>query len=54
MMNITTQEPSSAHRDDFYGALRKNDLEKLSRIYSDDYYARENRRERVFQGANSG
>ena len=36
-MDITTQEVSSAHRDDFYGALRKNDLEKLSQIYSDDY-----------------
>src|SRR5579863_6798440 len=36
-MDITTQEVSSAHRDDFYGALRKNDLEKLSKIYSDDY-----------------
>ena len=36
-MDITTQEVSSAHRDDFYGALRKSDLEKLSEIYSDDY-----------------
>ena len=36
-MDITTEEVSSAHRDDFYGALRKNDLEKLSQIYSDDY-----------------
>jgi len=36
-MDITTQEVSSAQRDDFYEALRKNDLEKLSQIYSDDY-----------------
>ena len=36
-MDITTQEVSGAQRDDFYGALRKNDLEKLSQIYSDDY-----------------
>jgi len=36
-MNITAEELRSAHRDDFYGALRKNDLEKLSQIYSDDY-----------------
>lgn len=36
-MEITTQEVSSAQRDDFYGALRKNDWEKLSQIYSDDY-----------------
>src|ERR1700733_6705657 len=36
-MDITTQEVSSVHRDDFYGALKKNDLEKLSQIYSDDY-----------------
>jgi ketosteroid isomerase-like protein len=37
IMDITTQEVSSAQRDDFYEALRKNDLEKLSQIYSDDY-----------------
>jgi ketosteroid isomerase-like protein len=36
-MDITTQEVSAAHYDDFYGALRRNDLEKLSQIYSDDY-----------------
>jgi ketosteroid isomerase-like protein len=36
-MNITTQEVSSAQRGDFYGALMKNDLEKLAQIYSDDY-----------------
>jgi ketosteroid isomerase-like protein len=36
-MDITTQEVSSAHRNDFYGALRNNDLEKLSQVYSDDY-----------------
>jgi ketosteroid isomerase-like protein len=36
-MDITTQEVSSSHRDDFYGALRNNDLEKLSQIYSADY-----------------
>jgi ketosteroid isomerase-like protein len=36
-MDITTKEVSRTHREDFYGALRENDLEKLSRIYSDDY-----------------
>ncbi len=36
-MEITTEEVSRTHREDFYGALRKNDLEELSRIYSDDY-----------------
>jgi len=36
-MQITTEEVNRAHREDFYGALRKNDLEKLSQIYSDDY-----------------
>jgi len=36
-MDLTTEEVSRAHREDFYGALRKNDLEKLSQIYSDDY-----------------
>jgi hypothetical protein len=34
---MTPEEVSHAHREDFYGALRKNDLEKLSKIYSDDY-----------------
>src|ERR1700722_4697758 len=34
---MTTEEVSRVHREDFYGALRANDLEKLSRIYSDDY-----------------
>src|SRR5271163_2043466 len=37
IMDITTQEVSSAHRNDFYGALRNSDLEKLSQVYSDDY-----------------
>ena len=36
-MDITAQEVASTHRDDFYGALKQNDLEKLSQIYSDDY-----------------
>lgn len=35
--NMTTEEVSRAHRQDFYGALRKNDLEKLAQLYSDDY-----------------
>jgi len=34
---MTTEEVRRAHREDFYGALRKNDLEKLSQLYSDDY-----------------
>src|SRR5580698_721190 len=34
---MTSEEVSRAHREDFYGALRKNDLEKLSQVYSDDY-----------------
>jgi ketosteroid isomerase-like protein len=36
-MDITAEEVSRSHHKDFYGALRKNDLEALSRIYSDDY-----------------
>ncbi len=36
-MEMTTEEVSRAHREDFYGALRKGDLERLSQIYSDDY-----------------
>ncbi len=36
-MQITTEEVNHIHRADFYGALRNNDLGKLSRIYSDDY-----------------
>ena len=34
---LTAEEVSRIHREDFYGALRQNDLEKLSQIYSDDY-----------------
>jgi ketosteroid isomerase-like protein len=34
---MTTEEVSRTHREEFYGALKKNDLEKLSQIYSDDY-----------------
>jgi ketosteroid isomerase-like protein len=34
---MTTEEVSRVHREDFYGALKANDLEKLSRVYSDDY-----------------
>ena len=37
VMMMTPDEVSRAHREDFYEALRKNDLEKLSQIYSDDY-----------------
>jgi ketosteroid isomerase-like protein len=36
-MNITPEEVSRTHREDFYGALRANDLAKLSQIYSNDY-----------------
>ena len=36
-MTLTAEEVSRTHREDFYGALRKNDLAKLSQIYSDDY-----------------
>lgn len=36
-MDITTGEVSRAHREDFYRALRTNELERLSQIYSDDY-----------------
>jgi ketosteroid isomerase-like protein len=35
--DMTIEEVSRAHREDFYGALKRNDFEKLSRIYSDDY-----------------
>jgi len=34
---MTKEEVRRVHHEDFYGALRGNDLEKLSRIYSDDY-----------------
>jgi ketosteroid isomerase-like protein len=34
---MTEEEVSRAHREDFYGALKNNDLEKLSQVYSDDY-----------------
>jgi ketosteroid isomerase-like protein len=34
---MTQEEVSFAHRENFYGALRTGDLEKLSQIYSDDY-----------------
>ena len=37
MTHMTPEEVSRAHREGFYGALRKNDLEKLSQVYSDDY-----------------
>jgi hypothetical protein len=36
-MDMTKEEVSRVHREDFYGALKKNDLEKLSQIYSADY-----------------
>jgi ketosteroid isomerase-like protein len=36
-MEITAEEVSRAHREDFYGALKENDFEKLAKIYSDDY-----------------
>ncbi len=34
---MTVAEVRHAHREEFYGALRNNDLAKLSLIYSDDY-----------------
>jgi ketosteroid isomerase-like protein len=34
---ITKEEVRRTHREDFYGALRHNDFEKLSQIYADDY-----------------
>src|SRR5271156_3088890 len=34
---MTPEDVRRAHREDFYGALKKDDLEKLSHIYSDDY-----------------
>jgi len=34
---MTEEEVRHAHRGEFYGALERNDLEKLSKIYSDDY-----------------
>jgi ketosteroid isomerase-like protein len=36
-MHLTTEEVSRFHREEFYGALRTSDFEKLSSIYSDDY-----------------
>jgi ketosteroid isomerase-like protein len=37
IMEITKEEVSRIHREDFYRALKQNDLEKLTQIYSDDY-----------------
>jgi ketosteroid isomerase-like protein len=34
---VTAEEVIRVHREDFYGALKANDFEKLSEIYSDDY-----------------
>ena len=34
---MTTEDVRRVHREEFYGALKANDLEKLSRIYADDY-----------------
>src|SRR3984885_11213408 len=36
-LDLTTEEVRHVHREDFYGALKTNDPEKLSRVYSDDY-----------------
>jgi ketosteroid isomerase-like protein len=35
--HMTKEEVSRAHHEDFYGALRTNDLDRLSQLYSDDY-----------------
>jgi ketosteroid isomerase-like protein len=35
--DMTSEEVRRSHHEDFYGALRKNDLDKLSQIYADDY-----------------
>ena len=34
---MTEEEVSRAHREGFYGALKNNNFEKLSQVYSDDY-----------------
>jgi ketosteroid isomerase-like protein len=34
---MKAEEVSRAHHEDFYVALKSNDLERLSQIYSDDY-----------------
>jgi ketosteroid isomerase-like protein len=36
-MDMAKEEVSRVRREDFYGAPEKNDLEKLSQIYSADY-----------------
>jgi ketosteroid isomerase-like protein len=36
-LDLTIEEVSRVHREEFYGALQKNDLEKLSEVYADDY-----------------
>ena len=43
-MEMTKEEVSRTHRENFYGALQENDLEKLTQIYSDRLHARETRR----------
>jgi len=34
---VTAAEVSRVHHEQFYGALEKNDLKKLSEVYADDY-----------------
>jgi ketosteroid isomerase-like protein len=36
-MDISAEEVSRTHREGFYGALRQNDLDELSKLYSGDY-----------------
>jgi ketosteroid isomerase-like protein len=36
-LDLTIEEVSRVHREEFYGALLKSDLEKLSEVYADDY-----------------
>jgi len=36
-LDLTKEEVSRVHREEFYEALKKQDLVKLSKIYADDY-----------------
>lgn len=36
-MDLTKEEVSRVHREEFYAALKNSDLEKLAEVYADDY-----------------
>jgi len=36
-LDLTKEEVSRVHREEFYAALKNSDLEKLAEVYADDY-----------------